>query len=165
MRSGILYPLLVGLPVAGVLAILRAGERLTPLTSIGGVWAVDTASLAADARVLTFACGSGREAHAVHGAAVAQSGTASTIALRDGAGRSWAEGTLALAAGRSAAEGMLTRPACASDRVRVTLRPEAGRRPGRALLVLRPAGCAGCAEVRVPVTRAAPGELGDGAGH
>jgi len=41
IRSVLLYLVLVGLPVAGVSAVLRAGRELTPPTSFGGSWVVE----------------------------------------------------------------------------------------------------------------------------
>lgn len=47
----IVYLCLVGIPLLGLLAILRAGERLTPPTSLGGSWKLeaDFTSLASQA--------------------------------------------------------------------------------------------------------------------
>jgi hypothetical protein len=41
LRTALVYLLLVGLPAAGVAAILYLGEALTPPPRVGGVWAVD----------------------------------------------------------------------------------------------------------------------------
>ena len=40
MRSAALYLLLVGVPVLGVLGVLRLGERLAPTPAVGGTWRV-----------------------------------------------------------------------------------------------------------------------------
>ena len=41
MKSALLYIVLVGLPVLGVLGVLRLGERIVPPTAIGGEWRVE----------------------------------------------------------------------------------------------------------------------------
>ena len=41
IRSVLLYIVLVGIPVAGVSAVLRAGRDLKPPTSFGGSWRVE----------------------------------------------------------------------------------------------------------------------------
>lgn len=41
MRAVLLYALLVGGPVLGLLGILEAGERLVPPRSVGGSWSVE----------------------------------------------------------------------------------------------------------------------------
>jgi hypothetical protein len=41
IRSVVLYLLLVGIPVAGVWAVLRAGRDLKPAASFGGSWRVE----------------------------------------------------------------------------------------------------------------------------
>lgn len=41
IRSVLLYLVLVGLPVVGVTAVLRAGRELKPPTSFGGSWRVE----------------------------------------------------------------------------------------------------------------------------
>ena len=43
MKTALLYLALVGLPVLGVLAILRAGQRLDPPVAFGGMWRVEMA--------------------------------------------------------------------------------------------------------------------------
>jgi hypothetical protein len=40
MRSIFLYPLLVGTAIAGIIGLLRIGERLTAPVSIGGAWSL-----------------------------------------------------------------------------------------------------------------------------
>jgi len=47
MRSVFLYVVLVGLPILGVVAVLRVGERLTPPRSVGGDWTVEAPDLSA----------------------------------------------------------------------------------------------------------------------
>jgi hypothetical protein len=41
MRSSLLYLLLVGVPLLGLLAILTAGEQLVPPQAVGGAWTVE----------------------------------------------------------------------------------------------------------------------------
>ena len=41
VKSALLYIVLVGLPVLGVLGVLRLGERITPPAAIGGEWRVE----------------------------------------------------------------------------------------------------------------------------
>ena len=40
MKSVVIYLILVGIPIAGVIGILRVGQRLTPPPYVGGTWAV-----------------------------------------------------------------------------------------------------------------------------
>jgi len=44
MKSFLLYPALVGIPLAGLLGILHAGSRLEAPASIGGSWRLDAPS-------------------------------------------------------------------------------------------------------------------------
>jgi hypothetical protein len=57
MRSMLLYLVLVGAPLLGLLGILQAGERIVPPRSVGGVWELDAESarrLAAPCLSLAF---------------------------------------------------------------------------------------------------------------
>ena len=40
MKSVIIYLILVGIPVAGVIGVLRIGRHITPPPYVGGTWAV-----------------------------------------------------------------------------------------------------------------------------
>jgi len=42
MRFVLLYAALVGLPLLGILAILRAGQNLTPPRAVAGVWKIES---------------------------------------------------------------------------------------------------------------------------
>ncbi len=44
MKSIFLYAFLVGVPILGLLGILRLGEGLTPPVSVGGAWSVEVSS-------------------------------------------------------------------------------------------------------------------------
>lgn len=48
MRLILLYLFLVGMPILGVLAILRLGENLTPPVSVGGAWNIEISSQTGD---------------------------------------------------------------------------------------------------------------------
>jgi hypothetical protein len=49
MRAILLYILLVGIPVLGVVGILRLGQGLRPPTSVGGTWVVEIGRPAVEA--------------------------------------------------------------------------------------------------------------------
>jgi hypothetical protein len=49
MRSILLYLLLVGMPVLGLLALLHIGQGLTPPISVAGTWTVQTTPQLVDA--------------------------------------------------------------------------------------------------------------------
>jgi hypothetical protein len=40
MKSVVIYLILVGIPIAGVIGVLRAGQHITPPPYVGGTWAV-----------------------------------------------------------------------------------------------------------------------------
>ena len=40
MKGVLIYLILVGIPVAGVIGVLRVGQRITPPPYVGGTWAV-----------------------------------------------------------------------------------------------------------------------------
>lgn len=79
MKTVLIYVLLVGAPLLGLLGILRAGERIGPPRHVGGEWALEPAFAAA----LRAAC-----ADLVFPAAgprldVSQSGTRAVLTLND----------------------------------------------------------------------------------
>lgn len=41
MKSALLYLVLVGVPVLGVLGVLRLGERIAPPAAVGGEWRIE----------------------------------------------------------------------------------------------------------------------------
>ena len=151
MRTALLYLLLVGAPVLGVVAILRVGERITPPAAIGGEWAVDPAA-GVDASA-AVRCDGVAERRGVHAAFVSQSGTMATAALRDASGATWAEGTIALHPDSALAEGELTLVGCRSGGVRATLTHDGGAVPRAATLAIAPLDCADCAPSRVRLVR------------
>lgn len=77
MRSVLLYIVLVGLPVLGVLGILRVGSRLAAPPHLGGVW---SAGLGPTAQLVPPCVELAHDAPAFH---VAQSGVHVAVTLND----------------------------------------------------------------------------------
>lgn len=148
MRSAILYVVLVGVPTLGVLATLRAGERVDAPVHIGGTWRV--------------VAGDGCAVRPGDEIEVVQSGEYLSVAWPDGARArgTFRGGRLDVTRPESAA----VRPGCSSDPVRLVAEP-ASVQAGGAGAVTRLAGtetpCAGCAGrafawARVPRASSAP---------
>lgn len=98
MRPALLYLVLVGLPLLGVLGILRAGSGLAAPPSFGGAWALAPASypdgctppaelrVAQSGRRAEVALGAETEAAEVDGRRLRTRGA---VAVRGGACRGW----------------------------------------------------------------------------
>lgn len=151
MRTALLYLVLVGAPVLGVLAILRVGERITPPAAIGGEWTADSAA-GADAAT-AVRCDGVVERRSVRSALVSQSGTMATAALRDASGATWAEGTITLRPGSALAEGDLTLVGCRSGGVRATLAHGGGPTPRAVTLTTTASHCTDCPPSHVRLVR------------
>jgi hypothetical protein len=82
MKTAIIYILLVGAPLLGLLGILRAGERIVPPHHVGGEWVVEPAFAAA----LRAACPDLVFPAAGPRLDVSQSGTRAVLTLNDTAG-------------------------------------------------------------------------------
>jgi hypothetical protein len=78
MRSEVLYLVLVGVPLLGLLGILEAGERIAPPRSVGGEWEVAQMP-AHEASSPCLELGAGDEAVSW---SVAQSGTRAELIVR-----------------------------------------------------------------------------------
>lgn len=148
MRSVILYVVLVGVPALGVLATLRAGERVDAPAHIGGVW-----------RVVT---GDGCAVRPGDEIEVVQSGEYLSVSWPDGAR---ARGTFR--GGRldvTRPESETVRPGCSSDPVRLVAEV-----PRAADEVTRVAGvetaCATCAGRAFAWARVTRASSADAAGH
>lgn len=83
LRTLLFYALLVGLPLAALLAILRAGRALDAPSAVGGRWEVVVDPAAAPHP----ACVAWARELAEHGIAVSQSGEHLSITLRQGGER------------------------------------------------------------------------------
>ena len=81
MRTTVVYVLLVGAPLLGLLGILQAGERLVPPRAVGGDWLLDHAPDGAPACLESSPDGEPVTLH------IAQSGTRAELTLRAGARR------------------------------------------------------------------------------
>jgi len=140
----IIYFFLVGIPLVGLLAILRAGERLTPPLSVGGSWKLeaDFSSLA------NKAC---RELLSNVGQpflSISQSGQSVVLTLNN-AQRTTLPGNL-LNASLTAAASPATDPASSStecvDPQAIRLHAEIAKEADERILIgtLSIAGCPGC---------------------
>ena len=137
MRSVVLYFLLVGVPVLGVLGMLRLGERIVATPAVGGTWQVEGGALCAVPE-RTFR--------------VEQSGTFLRVLLPGRVGL-----PARLARGMLSADGGARSdisPGCRNGDVRLRARVGAGV-PDRIEGMVGVPGCAGCpmaafAAVRVP---------------
>lgn len=81
MKTILIYVLLVGAPLLGLLGILRAGERIVPPRHVGGEWAAGPALAAA----LRAACPDLVFPAAGPTLDVSQSGTRAVVTLNDSA--------------------------------------------------------------------------------
>lgn len=81
MKTLLIYVLLVGAPLLGLLGILRAGERIVPPRHVGGAWAAEPAVAAA----LRAACPDLVFPAAGPVLDVSQSGTRAVVTLNDSA--------------------------------------------------------------------------------
>ncbi len=79
MKTVLIYLLLVGAPLLGLLGILRAGERIVPPRHVGGEWVLEPAFAAA----LRAACPDLGFPAAGPALAVSQSGTRAVLTLGD----------------------------------------------------------------------------------
>ena len=79
MKTILIYVLLVGAPLLGLLGILRAGERIVPPRHVGGGWAAEPALAAA----LRAACPDLVFPAAGPALDVSQSGTRAVVTLND----------------------------------------------------------------------------------
>ncbi len=137
MKTVSLYFLLVGVPFLGLVGILRAGERIVPPHSIGGIWSVEiryspqTAVPCAD---LDFAGGDAQMT-------ISQSGTRAEVSFAD---RGETRLSLVLAGDSLRADGTTEAPGCPAAPLVLDgrLQPETGRRRMEGILT-RP-DCADC---------------------
>ena len=156
-RTLLLYVILVGLPVAGLLGILRVGRALTPPPAIGGEWTVRTALPAG----LPESCAALlRPAARQPALALSQSGVYLSLTFRGERATTTLDGRLrgdslfADAAPRS-------RPASRGEecdvrdglRLDAALESESTGGPARLDGTLAIAGCGGCAPARLTAVR------------
>ncbi len=133
MKSALLYLVLVGLPVLGVVGILRLGESIEPPPSVGGVWRVAGGASCAVPEGAFEIEQSGVFLHVLF-----PGRPAVPARLRAGA-----------FAGAGGARARIA-PGCASEPVRIEARTvAAGRLEGR----IGTPGCAGCPVARFSAVR------------
>jgi hypothetical protein len=84
------YVLLVGLPIVGLLAVLKTGRKLNAPISVDGVWRLEADA----AKLSTLPCGKALAESKDAALAISQSGTNFTLTLANGP-RSDGAGTLA----------------------------------------------------------------------
>jgi hypothetical protein len=164
-RVALLYPLLVGLPTLGVLAILRVGEQLVASPALGGEWTVagHAGAGAPDASaIVPVVCGGTAGSRPLARVEVIQSGMSAVVALRAPDGARWAAGAVAVRA--DGATGALPLDACSDAAVLATLDTDGTLQPRDATLTLGVRGCAACAPLRVRLARAARAGAGAAAG-
>jgi hypothetical protein len=154
IRPLVLYPVLVGVPALGVLAVLRVGARLEAPPSVGGAWSVEAAARAVDP-----ACAARLAPAALR---VTQSGTHLSLAW-GGPRAATLRGTLDGAA-LSAVEAGPGGAGCAGP-LRVEARLGAGRVPATMEGTVSVDGCAACARSAFHATRQAPARRGGARGH
>jgi hypothetical protein len=152
MKTVLIYVLLVGAPLLGLLGILRAGERIVPPRHVGGEWAVEPALAAA----LLAACPDLVFPAAGPTLDVSQSGTRAVVTLNDSAATTLDARLDGVALAAATGEGS---PACGGRGLRLaaTLREDPG--PPRLDGALTVPGCPSCAPVplraaRLPATPA-----------
>ena len=153
------YVFLVGVPLLGLLAILRAGEHLTPPQSLGGAW-----NLEADFTSLANkACRDLLLNVKQPFLSISQSGPSVTLTLNN-AQRTTLAGTLqnaSIAAGPELSSGANPSGDCLDPRS-IRLRADIGKEAGQRILIgtLSIAGCPGCAPIPFRAQRQSlsPGE-------
>lgn len=149
MKTVLIYVVLVGAPLLGLLGILRAGERIVPPHHLGGEWVLDPA-FAAAARA---ACPELVFPAAGPALDVSQSGTRAVLTLNDSAG-TVLDATLEGSALAAATDERST--VCEGRGLRLAaglrLDPGSPQLDGTAAVP----GCAACAPVPFRATRGAP---------
>jgi hypothetical protein len=148
MKSVLLYLVLVGTPLLGLLGIIEAGERLTPPQSVGGDWQLADES----ARALAGWCAAGPVARPPTTLTVSQSGTYLELAFDGRPKRS-----LSARLDGDAITGAFALPDWAScPGHRALLRARVGD-GDRMIATLRgDAACPGCPALQLEATRRPP---------
>jgi len=149
MKAPILYPLLVGVPLLGLLGILRLGNDLVAPRSIGGEW--DLSFVAPPAAAATGGCVWSAFGNQPPSFLISQSGTKAVVSFRD---RSGTEMSITIdgdvITGSSAdGRGEPCRTGPLSLEARLTEGPGAERMEGSFAL----AGCADCPPERFVAER------------
>ena len=152
MKTLLIYLLLVGAPLLGLLGILRAGERIVPPRHVGGAWAVEPAFAAA----LRAACPDLVFPAAGPTLDVSQSGTRAVVTLNDPAATPLDARLDGDALSAATAEGSA---ACGGRGLRLTAMLQENSSPPRLDGALTLPGCPSCAPVplraaRLPATPA-----------
>ena len=152
MRAARFYVPMVGIPLIGVLLVLRAGEGLSAPRAIHGTWRVRSMSVPAGAGH----CLAGITSDSMHTLVVSQSGPDATVAVRSADASSW--GSAAIGIAGDAATGALAGGAAAGCAGGATLTL---RLPARAVAdtlfgSLADPTCAGCAPLTFVATRRVP---------
>jgi hypothetical protein len=149
------YILLVGLPVVGLLGVLKSGRELTAPISVDGLW-----QLQADpARLAALPCGKALAENPETGLAISQSGKNFTLTLSNGP-KSTASGALegtTLKASIVPAPGWSDAASCGSGRelsLVATVDPKADPRSLTGKLSVN--NCPACAPVEFYAVRQAP---------
>lgn len=143
----VVYLFLVGIPLVGLLAILRAGERLTPPQSVGGSWKLeaDFSSLA------NKACRDLLSNVKQPFLSISQSGPSVALALNN-AQRTTLPGTLrnsSISAGVEPTTGPADNAADCIDTRAIRLQADIAKEAGQRILIgtLSIAGCPSCTPV------------------
>ncbi len=152
MKTILIYVLLVGAPLLGLLGILRAGERIVPPRHVGGGWAVEPTFAAA----LRAACPDLVFPAAGPVLDVSQSGTRAVLTLNDSAATALDARLDGDALSAATAEGTA---ACGGRGLRLMAMLRAEPDPPRLEGALTLPGCPSCAPVplraaRLPATPA-----------
>lgn len=163
-RALLTYAVLVGIPVAGLLVILRVGQALEAPPSIGGDWQVE-ASLPA---VLPSPCAALVRPATQSALTVSQSGVYLSLTYRGGA-TAGMDGTLrgdSLFTGAAPVSRVAPRTARCEPGDGIALRARVERSAGSARMtgVISLPGCPECGEVPFTATRL-PGEVRPKGGH
>ncbi|MDE3052864.1 MAG: hypothetical protein KGJ70_03180 [Gemmatimonadota bacterium] len=160
MRAARLYVPMVGIPLIGVLLVLRAGEKLAAAPAIHGTWRVR--SMSAPTTGAAARCLAGITADSMHTLVVSQSGPDATISVRSADASEWASASVTIRG--SSAAGTLdgaapATPAAASAQCPggATLTLQLPPRPVADTLLgsLADPTCAGCATLTFVATRRA----------